>query len=73
MARDEDRKLVCPNSLPPEVKEMDRTNLLNLIGLEQGGKGREAGSAKLSCVIGVPQPTIWNYIQILYLPGEFRS
>jgi len=49
--------------------------LLNLIakGRHKGSEKVELGTAHLSRIIGVPQSTIWNYIQLLYLEPETQE
>ena len=46
---------------------MEREVRLNLITLKKyDEKGQdESGAHELSRIIGVPQPTIWNYVQCL--------
>lgn len=58
-----------------DVKKMKRQMQLNLIALDKKGKwGQpEGGCAELSRIIGVPQPTIWNYVQCLYLEPETQT
>jgi hypothetical protein len=58
----------------PEVKKMDRNTLLNLIMLNTKDSTKDGkGANKLSEIIGVPQPTIWNYVQCLYLEKETQA
>ncbi|HUS49671.1 MAG TPA: ParB/RepB/Spo0J family partition protein, partial [Candidatus Paceibacterota bacterium] len=61
-----------------EVKEMDNVYLVNLLNRRIGTDGQrdgvaKSGSSELSRKIGVPQTTIWNYLQLLKLSPEFQE
>lgn len=62
----------------PEVKEMDLVELSNLIaqvGEKKPGTKEQlpGGTAKLSDILGIPQNTIWGYIQIVYLEPKTQE
>jgi len=57
----------------PEVKNMDKQNLLVLIGLAYEGRGNRSGQSELSRRIGVSQPTISQYLKLIRLPESLQG
>lgn len=58
-----------------EVKEMEQKVVLSLIqlGKKRGPDSKSTGTAQLSKDIQVPQITIWNHIQCLYLEDDTQE
>ena len=52
------------NYMIEDVKKVEQKTLLNLIMLDTKDPTKtDKGTKALSDIIGVPQPTIWNYVR----------